>query len=65
MGDDAIYYANSLDRPKSDRDLHVVLAHEIAHLLGTGYNDEQDNLMSMRRQDFRLSKDTVRAINKA
>jgi hypothetical protein len=65
MSDDEINYANPLDRPKSDRDLHIVLAHEIAHLLGAGHSDEQDNLMSKRRQDFKLSKDIVRAINKA
>jgi hypothetical protein len=62
--DDEINYAgHPLDRPKSDRDLHIVLAHEIAHLLGAGHNDEQDNLMSNHRQDFKLSKDTIRAIN--
>lgn len=62
--DDQINYGpDPLVRPKSDRDLHVVLAHEIAHLLGAGHNDEPDNLMSMRLQTLRLSKDTVRAIN--
>jgi Matrixin len=50
-------------RAKSDRDLHVVLAHEIAHLLGAGHNNDPDNLMSMNRQDFKFSKDTVRAVS--
>ncbi len=62
--DDEINYAgHPLDRPKSDRDLHIVLAHEIAHLLGAGHNDEQDNIMSKGRQDFKLSKITVRTIS--
>ena len=63
--DDQINYGpNPLARPKSDRDLFVVLAHEIAHLLGAGHNDDPDNLMSMRLQTLRLSKDTVRAFNR-
>jgi Matrixin len=63
--DDQINYGpNPLDRPRSDRDLHVVLAHEIAHLLGANHNDEPDNLMSMRLQTLRLNKDTVKAINR-
>jgi hypothetical protein len=63
--DDQINYGPSpLDRPQSDRDLHVVLAHEIAHLLGANHNDEPDNLMSMRLQTLRLSKDTVKAVNR-
>jgi hypothetical protein len=62
--EDEIKYAfHPLDRPKSDRDLHIVLAHEIAHVLGAGHNDEQDNLMSSKRQDFKFDKGTVRAIN--
>ncbi len=62
--DDEINYAgHPLDRPKSDRDLHIVLAHEIAHLLGAGHNDEQDNIMSKGRQDFKLSKITIRTIS--
>ncbi len=62
--DDQINYAGRpLDRPKSDRDLHIVLAHEIAHWLGAGHNNEADNLMSMGRQDFKLSKETVRKIS--
>jgi len=51
------------DRPRSDRDLHIVLAHEIAHLLGADHNDRPDNLMSMRRLDLKLDKETVRAIS--
>jgi Matrixin len=63
--DDQITYGlRPLDRPKSDRDLHVVLAHDIAHLLGAGHTDEPDNLMSMGLQTLRLSKDTVKAINR-
>ena len=58
------YLKDPLGRPKSDRDLHVVLAHEIAHLLGAGHNGDPDNLMSMGRQDFKFSKDTIRQINK-
>ncbi len=66
--DDEINYAGhplaeTRDRPKSDRDLHIVLAHEIAHLLGADHNDEQDNIMSNGRQDFKLSKITVRTIS--
>jgi Matrixin len=62
--DDQINYRpNPLDRPRSDRDLHVVLAHEIAHLLGANHTDEPDNLMSMRLQTLRLSKNTVKAVN--
>ena len=52
----------SKDRKADERDLQIVLAHEVAHLLGAGHNDEQDNLMSMNRQDFKLSKGTVRTI---
>lgn len=52
----------SKDRKPTDRDLFIVLAHEIAHLLGAGHNDEPDNLMSMNRQDLKLSKGTVQAI---
>ena len=52
----------SKDRKATDRDLHVVLAHELAHLLGAGHNDDQDNLMSNLRQDLQLSKGTARAI---
>ena len=64
--DDQINYGpNPLDRPGSDRDLHVVLAHEIAHLLGANHTDEPDNLMSMRLQTLRLSKDTVKAVNRS
>jgi len=63
--DDQINYGpNPLARPKSDRDLHVVLAHEIAHLLGAGHLDEPDNLMSMHLQTLRLSKDTVRSFDR-
>lgn len=63
VSDEEITYAGRrLDRPRSDRDLHVVLAHEIAHILGAGHNNEPDNLMSMDRQDFRLARETVRAI---
>jgi hypothetical protein len=66
--DDEIDYAGhpiveTRDRPKSDRDLHIALAHEIAHLLGADHNDEQDNIMSNGRQDFKLSKITVRMIS--
>jgi Matrixin len=66
VSDDQIYYeytGQTLDRPASDRDLHIVLAHEIAHLLGAGHNNDQDNIMSMRRQDFKLNKSVVKAIN--
>jgi len=51
--------------PRTDRDLHIVLAHEIAHVLGAGHNNEQDNLMSNKRQDFKFDKETVRQINQA
>src|SRR5260370_22579712 len=62
--DDEINYAgHPLDRPKSDRDLHIVLAHDIAHVLGAGPNHEQDNIMSKGSQDFKLSKITVRTIS--
>jgi len=61
--DDEIYYSpGRLLRPQSDRELHVVLAHEIAHILGADHNDEPDNLMSSHRQNLRLSKGTIRAI---
>ena len=55
---------NNLNRPKSERDLHIVLAHEIAHLLGAGHNNVEDNIMSNGRQDFRLSKDVVKGIKR-
>jgi hypothetical protein len=58
--DDQIYY--SKNRAATDRDLHIVLAHEIAHILGAGHNYGQDNLMSMNRQDLKLNKDIVLAI---
>jgi hypothetical protein len=60
LTDEEIY--EDLPRPKSDRDLHVVLAHEIAHILGANHNNEQDNLMSDNRQDLKLSKQTIIAI---
>jgi hypothetical protein len=61
--DDEIYYSpGRLARPQSDRELHIVLAHEIAHLLGAGHNDEPDNLMSNQRQSLRLSRGTLSAI---
>jgi hypothetical protein len=60
LTDEEIY--QDLPRPKSDRDLHVVLAHEIAHILGANHNNEQDNLMSDNRQDLKLSKQTIIAI---
>jgi hypothetical protein len=63
--DEIQYSDNPVARPKSERDLHIVLAHEIAHVLGAGHNDEQDNLMSNKRQDFKFDKGTVRAINQA
>jgi hypothetical protein len=63
LTDDEIYYSEGrLYRPKSDRDLHIVLAHEIAHILGADHNSEQDNLMSEKRQDLKLSKGTIIAI---
>jgi Matrixin len=67
------YLKDPLGRPKSERDLHVVLAHEIAHLLGATHITESDNLMtsanqisksSLGRQDFKFSKETVKQINK-
>jgi hypothetical protein len=60
MTDDQIYW--SKNRTASERDLHIVLAHEIAHILGAGHNYGQDNLMSMNRQDLKLTKDIVLAI---
>lgn len=60
MTDDQIYY--SKNRAATDRDLHIVLAHEIAHFLGAGHNSGDDNLMSMNRQDLKLNKDIVMAI---
>jgi len=66
VSDEKIYYDYTdrllNDRPASDRDLHIGLAHEIAHLLGAGHNNDQDNIMSMGRQDFKLNKDIVKAI---
>jgi hypothetical protein len=63
ISDDEINYAGQWkERPPSDRDLHIVVAHEIAHSLGAGHNDEEDNLMSMGRQDLRFNKGTVLAI---
>jgi hypothetical protein len=61
--DDQIYH--SRNRAATDRDLHIVLAHELAHILGyTGRHDYSghDNLMSMNRQDLKLTKDIVLAI---
>jgi hypothetical protein len=58
--DDQIYH--STHRTATDRDLHIVLAHEIAHILGAHHNDGQDNLMSMKRQDLSLTRDIVLAI---
>jgi hypothetical protein len=58
--DDQIYY--SKNRTATDRDLHIVLAHEIAHILGAHHNDGHDNLMAMNRQDLVLTKDIVLAI---
>jgi hypothetical protein len=52
----------SNNRAATDRDLHIVLAHEIAHILGAGHNDGSDNLMSMNRQDLKLNRDIVLAI---
>ena len=60
MTDDQIYW--SKNRTASERDLHIVLAHEIAHILGAGHNYGQDNLMSMNRQDLKLTKNIVLAI---
>jgi Matrixin len=62
--DDEIYYSpGRLHRPQSDRELHIVLAHEIAHILGAEHNNEQDNLMSTKRQNLKLSKGTIKAIS--
>lgn len=58
--DDQIYH--SKDRKATDRDLHIVLAHEVAHILGAGHNDGDDNLMSMNRQDLKLTRNIVLAI---
>lgn len=58
--DDQIYY--SKDRAATDRDLHIVLAHEIAHFLGASHNNGDDNLMSINRQDLKLNKGIVMAI---
>lgn len=52
----------SKNRAATDRDLHIVLAHEIAHILGAGHNGGDDNLMSMNRQDLKLTRDIVLAI---
>lgn len=60
VSDDQIYY--SKNRAATDRDLHIVLAHEIAHFLGAGHNGADDNLMSNNRQDLKLNKDIVLAI---
>jgi hypothetical protein len=46
----------------TERDLHIVLAHELAHMLGAGHNYGDDNLMSMNRQDLKLTKNIVLAI---
>jgi len=63
--DDEINYMGGWkDRPPSDRDLHIVVAHEIAHSLGAGHNNEGDNLMSMGRQDLRFNRGTVLAIGR-
>lgn len=62
MTADDYKYAYPLHRSASERDLLIVLAHEIAHLLGAGHNNVEDNLMSMGRQDFKFDKGTVRAI---
>lgn len=61
--DDEIYY-DKLNRPKSDRDLHIVLAHEIAHLLGVGHNNDEDNIMSSGRQDLSLNRRVVTSISR-
>jgi hypothetical protein len=61
--DDEIKYMGQWkERPPSDRDLHIVVAHEIAHSLGADHNQQEDNLMSMGRQDLRFNRGTVLAI---
>ncbi len=52
-------------RPASDRSLHILLAHELAHILGADHEDEQDTLMSNKRQDLKLSRATIRAIGRS
>ena len=42
LTDDEIYYSEGrLHRPKSDRDLHILLAHEIAHILGADHGSRR------------------------
>ncbi len=60
MTDDQIYW--SKDRKPTDRDLHIVLAHEIAHILGADHDYGHDNLMSMNRQDLKLTKSIALAM---